>query len=301
MFAALGATAAFRGRSAAPAIGWKTAIGLNGFQSGARKYKKNYPIWEVAQFAEREGFDGVELVSDWPAGGYPEASETERIAALKRLWNAFGIRIFSIQLGADGAFHADADVRRRWLETFGDRIKLARQLGCACVGMWPYGALGSQTLEQAIENLGKSFREAGKIAEEYGILAAFEIEPPFIFNTEQHIQRILEAADHPNLKTIFDPSHFDLMSGSRGKPHEMLERIGVKNIGYVHFTDCDGTLRDGGTSKHLGAGDGHIDIPASLKMLRDGGFRGWIMIDEWEVPDPYDACVKGMKAIRQAW
>ena len=301
MFAALGATAAFRGSSAAPAIGWKTAIGLNGFQSGARKYKKNYPIWEVAQFAEREGFDGVELVSDWPAGGYPEASETERIAALKRLWNAFGIRIFSIQLGADGAFHADADVRRRWLEMFGDRIKLARQLGCACVGMWPYGALGNQTLEQAIENLGKSFREAGKIAEEYGILTAFEIEPPFIFNTEQHIQRILEAADHPNLKTIYDPSHFDLMSGSRGNPHEMLERIGVKNIGYVHFTDCDGTLRDGGTSKHLGAGDGHIDIPASLKMLRDDGFRGWIMIDEWEVPDPYDACVKGMKAIRQAW
>src|SRR5262245_9535545 len=25
---------------------FKTAIGLNGFQSGSRKYKKNYPIWE---------------------------------------------------------------------------------------------------------------------------------------------------------------------------------------------------------------------------------------------------------------
>ena len=47
---------------AAPALGfaaepkpgcakWKTAIGLNGFQSGSRKYKKNYPIWEVLDFA----------------------------------------------------------------------------------------------------------------------------------------------------------------------------------------------------------------------------------------------------------
>jgi len=26
---------------------WKTAVGLNGFQSGTRKYHKNYPIWEV--------------------------------------------------------------------------------------------------------------------------------------------------------------------------------------------------------------------------------------------------------------
>jgi sugar phosphate isomerase/epimerase len=279
---------------------WKTAVGLNGFQSGSRKYKKNYPIWEIAQFASHEGFDGVELVADWPMGGYPAATETQSIAALKRFWSGFGLRIFSIQLGADGAFHADPDVRSKWLELFRDRIGLARQLGCDCVGMWPYGALGSQTIDQAIENLGRSFHDAGKIAAEFGITAAFEVEPPFVFRTEEHIQRILTAADHPNLKTIYDPSHFDLMSGSRGKPHEMLSRIGIKNIGYVHFTDCDGTLRDNGTSKHLGAGDGHIDLQTSLRILREGGFRGWIMIDEWEIPDPYDACTKGMRAIRQA-
>jgi sugar phosphate isomerase/epimerase len=281
--------------------GWKVAAGLNGFQSGTRKYKKNYPIWEVADFAVREGFDGVELVSDWPMGGYPAASETSRVKALKRFWDAFGLRVFSIQLGADGAFQADADVRRRWLETFKDRVLLARQLGCDCVGLWPYGALGKQTVNQAIETLGASLREAARIAEHHGILAAFEIEPPFAFNKEEHFRAILAAADHPNLKGIYDPSHFDLMSGSTGRPHEMLRRVGVKNIGYVQFTDGDGTLRDGGTSKHLGCGDGHIDIPASLQTLRDGGFRGWIMIDEWEVPDPYDACVKGMKAIRKAW
>ena len=281
--------------------GWKIAMGLNGFQSSASKYKKSFPIWEVANFGAREGFDGVELVSDWPMGGYPEADEKERITALKRFWDGFGLRIFSIQLGADAAFQKDPDVRKRWLDTFKNRVRLARQLGCECVGMWPYGSLGGQTLEQGIEQLGRTLREAASVAQEYEILAAFEVEPPFVFNTEKAIRDILAASDHPNLKTIYDPSHFDLMSGSRGKPHEMLERIGVKNIGYVHFTDCDGTLRDGGTSKHLAAGDGHIDIPASLRMLREGGFRGWIMIDEWEIPDPYDACVKGIKAIRQAW
>lgn len=296
-----GGAAIASSRAEEAAIGWKVAVGLNGFQSGTRKYKKTYPIWEVAQFAAREGFDGVELVADWPMGGYPNSGEKERIAALKRFWDGFGLRIFSIQLGADGAFHAEAETRKRWLEMFTDRIKLARQLGCACVGMWPYGGLGEQSVDRAIEHLGRSLREAGRVAQEYGILAAFEIEPPFVFNTEDHLRRILAAADHPNLKTIYDPSHFDLMTGGRGHPHEMLERVGVKNIGYVHFTDCDGTLRDGGTSKHLGAGDGHIDIPASLKMLREGGFRGWIMIDEWEVPDPYDACSKGIRAIRKGW
>jgi sugar phosphate isomerase/epimerase len=281
-------------------LGWKTAMGLNGFESGTRKYKKVYPIWEVLDFAARSRFDGVELVSHWPMGDYPKVTEAERIRALRRLYDAFGLQIFSIQLGADGAFAPEANARQSWLKQFRDRAALAKQLGCDCVGLWPYGDLRGQTIDQAIEHLGGTFHEAGKIAADHGLLASFEIEPPFVFNTEEHLRRILERANHPSLKTIFDPSHFDLMSGSKGQPHLMLERIGVANIGYVHLTDGDGTLRDGGTSKHLACGDGHIDIAAALQTLRKGGFKGWIMIDEWEVPDPYDACAKGLEAIRRA-
>jgi inosose dehydratase len=279
---------------------WSTAVGLNGFLSGTHKYGKTYPIWEVLDFTSRTGFDGIELVSDWPMGGYPAAGERERIQALRRLYAGYGLRIFSIQLGADGAFAADAAVRRGWLEQITDRIRLAQELGCACIGLWPGGALGDQSIDAALDHLADSFREVGRIAADHGILAAFEIEPPFIFNTPEHLLRIHRGADHPNLKVIYDPSHFDLMNGSTGRPHELLERVGVSNIGYLHLTDTDGTLRDGGTSKHLACGDGHANIPTSLRVLREGGFRGWIMIDAWEVPDPYDACRKGSEAIMNA-
>jgi sugar phosphate isomerase/epimerase len=280
---------------------WKTAIGLNGFQSGSRKYKKNYPIWEVLDFAARHRFEGVELVADWPSGGYPASTEGERVRALRKLYDAYGLRVFSIQLGAGGAFDPDEDARKAWLADFRDRVALAKQLGCDCVGMWPGGGLRGQTIEQAIERLAATFREAGRIASDAGLLACFEIEPPFVFNTEDHYLRILHGANHPALKGIYDPSHFDLMTGSSGKPEEMLRRVGVKNIGYVHFCDTDGTLRDGGTSRHLACGDGHVDCAKSLKLLKDGGFRGWIMVDEWEVTDPYDACVKCKRAIDAAW
>lgn len=279
---------------------WKTAIGLNGFQSGSRKYQKNYPIWEVLDFARGEGFDGIELVGDWPQGGYPPADDAARVRALRQLYDSFGLRIFSIQLGADGAFDPEAEKRRAWVAGVAEKVKLAKQLGCACIGMWPGGGLRGQTIDRAIVRLAESFRAVGALAGERGILAAFEIEPPFVFNTEDHLQRILAATDHPNLKTIYDPSHFDLMNGSTGRPHEMLERIGVANIGYVHLTDTDGKLRDGGTSKHLACGDGHANLPESLRVLREGGFRGWIMIDAWEIPDPYDACRKGLAMIRRA-
>jgi hypothetical protein len=44
-------------------------------------------------------------------------------------------------------------------------------------------------------------------------------------------------------------------------------------------------------------GDGRYDCAKSLQLLKDGGFRGWIMVDEWELPDPYDACLKCKRAI----
>jgi sugar phosphate isomerase/epimerase len=116
-------------------------------------------------------------------------------------------------------------------------------------------------------------RNGSKIADDQGIIFAFEIEPPLQFKTEDHLKRTLELVDEPRLKTICDSSHFDLMNDSVGRPDEMLQRIGVKHVGCVHFTECDGTLRDDGTSKHLAAGDGHIDIGASFKTLREGGFR----------------------------
>ncbi len=276
---------------------WKTAVGLNGFQSGSRKYKKNYPIWEILDFASRHGFDGVELVSDWPTGGYPSSKETERIRALRRLYDSYGITIFSIQLSAAGAFDPNEAARLAWLKEFRDRAEFAKQVGCSCVGLWPGGGLRGQTMDQAIAQLAKSFHEAGEIAEDLGLIASFEIEPVFAFNKEDHYHRILHGANHPALKGIYDPSHFDQMNGATGKPEEMLVRVGVKNIGYVQFCDTDSTLRDGGTSKHLGCGDGHLDCAKSLRILKEGGFRGWIMVDEWEVPDPYDACLKCKRVI----
>jgi hypothetical protein len=41
--------------------------------------------------------------------------------------------------------------------------------------------------------------------------------------------------------------------------------------------------------------------PAEQDSGKEGGFRGWIMVDEWEVPDPYDACIKCKRVIDQAW
>ena len=276
---------------------WKTGLGLNGFMSSGQEFNKTYPIWEVLDFAATQGFDGIELVDGWPMGAYPRQDDPKRVAALKRLYDQYGLRIYTIQTGGAACYCADAAARRDWLRTFADQVRLCQRLGCEFIGHWPGGGLaGNPDVDHAIDNLVASYCEAAGICADAGMHMSFEIEPPFVFNTLDHLQRILAGVDHPACKTNYDPSHFDLMWGSKGKPEEMLERVGVEHIGHVHLTDTDGTMF-GGTSKHLACGDGHCDIPASLKTLWDGGFEGWIMIDGWKIEDVYTAARKGKQAI----
>ena len=281
---------------AANSPNWKTAIGLNGFDSSHHKYGKVYSIEEIMKFAKDEGFDGLELIQGWPFGNYPSVADQDAVDRLVTYYRSSGLRPFSIQVMADGAFDPDPNVRKAWLDLFRDRVIFAKKLGAAHVGLWPVGGLRNQSVEEALGHLVVSFREAVQMAAAVDIEPGFEIEPPFVFNTVEQMQQII---DRSGMKFIYDPSHCDLMHGSVGRPHEVLEKLRVDRVAYVHFTDTDGTLRDGGTSKHLAAGDGHAQLEVSLRMLKIGGFQGWIMCDAWEIPDPYDACRKAKKMIER--
>lgn len=298
----LTATLAAEATAASPSGGtrWKAGLGLNGFMSSSGHYGTTYPIWEILDFAAREGFDGIELVNGWPMGGYPRPDETQRIDALRRMYDQYGLRVYTIQTSGEGAYAADPAARKAWLEEFTSEVRLCKALGCDFAGHWPGGGLnGNPDVDRAIESLVSGYGEAAKICADAGMFLSFEIEPPFLFNTPDHLGRILAGVNDPACRTNYDPSHFDVMWGSKGKPEEMLQQIGVNHIGHVHLTDTDGTIFNG-TSKHLACGDGHCDIRASLKTLWDGGYEGWIMIDAWLIEGVYDAAHKGKQAIDAA-
>jgi sugar phosphate isomerase/epimerase len=219
------------------------------------------------------------------------------VAALKRLYAAYGLRIYTIQTFGSGSYSAEPAARKEWLKGFREKVRLAKELGCAFVGHWPGGGIeGNADANAAIESLASSYREAAKMCADAGMYLSFEIEPPFVFRTLDHLQRILASVNDTSCKTNYDPSHFDVMSGGKGKPEDMLRQLGVQHIGHVHLTDCDGTLYHG-TSHHLPCGEGHCNIPASLDVLWEGGYRGWLMIDAWMTDDPYVASSKGKESI----
>jgi|LSQX01.1.fsa_nt_gb sugar phosphate isomerase/epimerase len=279
---------------------WKCGLGLNGFMSSANHFEKNYPLWEILDYATKAGFDGIELVDGWPQGTYPNWQEKERIDSLRRLYDLYGLQIYSMQTGGGDSYASSPEARREWLKRFRGDLLLCKSLGGDFLGHWPGGGLeGNKNVDEAIKNLGASYKEAAKICADMGMFFSFEIEPPFLFNTYEHLEKILAEADHPACKTNYDPSHFDVMTGSTGKPEDMLRKLGVEHIGHVHLTDTDGTQFNG-TSTHLPCGEGYCDIQASMRLLWEGGFDGWVMIDGWMIEDVYRAATKGIEAIRTA-
>lgn len=305
-FMALGAAAALalsarRAKAQPPEQKWRMGLGLNGFMSSELEFNKQYPLWEVLAYAVETGFQGIELVEGWPQGGYPKAEEEARVAALRGLYDRYGLKVYTFQSGGSGAHSADPARRQAWLDDIAARIRLAKGLGCEFLGIWPGGGLeGNPDVDAAITQLVSSYQIAAEMCADNGLFFSFEIEPPFIFNTCEHLERILAEVDHPACKTNYDPSHFDLMWGSKGKPEEMLRRVGVHHIGHVHLTDTDGT-EFGGTSKHLPCGDGHCDTAAALSVLYEGGYDGWIMFDGWKIDDVYRAATQCKAAVDAFW
>ena len=277
---------------------WRTAFGLNGFMSSESTFGNSFPIWEVLAFAEQEGFEGIELVDGWPKP-YPGADEDAKIASLRSFFARYNLKIFSIQTGAAGAFRKDPAARAAWVQQFTGWARFAHKAGCECIGLWPGGDLDGQSLDDARDRLIESLRAIAPIVAGEELMASVEIEPPFEFHTIEDLMAIVDGVGHPQVKGMFDPSHFDLMHGSTGKPEELLLKLGVHRLGYLHLTDTDGTIFNG-TSKHLPIGDGHVDFRRVFEVLWEGGYEGWTMIDPWMTKDPYDACRKGRRAIEAA-
>lgn len=286
---------------------WRTAIGLNGFGSSERAFGKRYELEEILAFAQKEGFDGVEW---WPFHApYPDPADDAAIQALRAKVEGYGLRIFSIQSQPRGAnpVHPDPAVRLKYVEALKGQIDLARKLGGEAAGVWPppVAAARDASEDEIIERLAGCLRPAARYAADQGVLLAIEGEPPLVINSPARYKKLLAAVGMKEFKVIFDPSHFDLLTGAKLRPEILLEELGVGQIGYVQFTDGDGTLMkrpDGsmGTSKHLPAGEGKYDLHRLLEILYRGGFRGWVQIDTWETEDPFRASRLGRQTVQAA-
>lgn len=270
---------------------WKTAVGLNGFES-VRSYGYRMDLQEVLEFVRVCGFDGVELV-DWPQP-YPQTEEEAR--AVKRMYDRLGLKIMTLQgRGLDGDCGSPERVSRdRYLTHLKHQVDLLHGWGCQFIALWSGGPVGPGS-EEFCKWTADTWARLTEYAWQYGMYVTTEPEPVMATHTFELLHKLVDWIGSPHFYVTFDPSHSTILGN--GDPMSFLREFRGR-VGHVHFTDTDGARRpEGGTSKHLTLGDGKLDLLALLRELKTQGYDKWIMLDLWMLPDIYRGAYVGKKRL----
>lgn len=165
-------------------------------------------------------------------------------------------------------------------------IGLASEIGMTVVRVTepevPPG-MESQAVDR-MDAVGRALKTLGDHAAEHGVVLVVEnygIQ-------SQHLLRILDVADHPQVKTLYDPCNYFRLGED---PSRALQQIGVDRVGYVHLKDAkkddkrapSELFKTSRWAPSLPVGDGDIDWHPILRRL-ESSYSGYTAI-EYEMAD----------------
>ncbi len=293
----------------------KISIGTSAFAMGV--YADNpIPFPKVVARLGELGFDGLEL----PANrGYGSLEDWPDTAARKRLMKHVGdhgleISSYGADLSSAPFYSNDTKVRAAARDVFTRSIELCVDCNIPVIRVdtlseppYPEGVTYEDAWKRAVE----AFRDHSEVAQEAGVVVAWEFEPGFMFNKPSEVLHMMEEVNHENFTTMFDFCHANMVAavGSRqipptetlpGGAPELARKLSGQ-IGFVHLIDSDGTLHDNLTSTHAPFGTGVLDMHEMMQAVLDAGYEGpWWTIDlcfwagAWEELEPSLEFMRGL-------
>lgn len=156
-------------------------------------------------------------------------------------------------------------------------IELAGRLGCPFVRV--FGAeiprkrlFGYESRERVLARIAAALRELAAFAQQHRVTLLVENSGDFV--DSQSIWFLVDAANSPAVRACWAP--FAAMT--RGEhPNTSIPRLGRK-IGLVHL--CDGKfLNDGAVESVELPGQGNLDVPLLIELLKGIAFDGFVVFD----------------------
>ena len=153
---------------------------------------------------------------------------------------------------------------------------------------WPQRPEG--LIDEAFRELGRRWRPILDLAEELGVVLAFELHPGSdVFDGHTLERFLVEVNEHPAACVNYDPSHFLLQQ------LDYLEFIQLYGSLIRGFHVKDAEFRPDGRGGIYGGyqpwprragrfrspGDGQIDFKRVFTLLTEAGYDGWAVL-EWE-------------------
>lgn len=231
------------------------------------------PDWTLAEIlthVKSFGYDGVELRGlgpDLDLTQSPAFASPTAIAESRRAFVAAGLEICSVDTSASFTDRGNAP---RAQEEARRGVDLAAALGAPLVRVFgggvPQGATRADALGSLVENL-HALGEYAATAGEVTIV----LETHDAFSTGAQVAEALAQVDHPRIGALWDLHH----PYRQGEAPETTWKALVPSLRHTHVKDSHPA------HGYCLLGEGDIPIFEMLRLLKQGGYDGWLSL-EWE-------------------
>ncbi len=242
-----------------------------------RRYKaEGWDADRLAAEVKALGVEGVDFHTSLL--GDPDAAPGAIKAALAR----HGLVLSGLSMGNDfnksdpAEFRSQVNDVKRWLQVaaevetpvsriFGGDLKKDRHEDTDAA------AAGRRRI---LDGIGEVVKEAERL----GVVFALENHGGLPCTAEEQVE-VIETINSPNLKATVDIGNY--MQG--GQESAVAVAIAMKHCAYVHFKDFakapDASYPWGYKIVPAVIGEGDVDIPACVKIMRDNGYAGFVALE----------------------
>lgn len=259
-----------------------------------------FPIEETIARIAALGYRGIELLADvphaWPAGLLEEQKQAIRESLAKHNLTISNINAFMMNAVADPRqpywhpswIEPDPHYRAIRREHTKRALALAADLGAPNVTTEPGGPLASgQSWRSGADLFYEELMPCIEVAERVGVPLLIEPEPGLLIERFDQYLEFVGRIDSPMVGLNFDIGHAYCVSED---PQDWVAKMQAHTRHY-HLEDIASTR----VHQHLVPGRGAIDMPATIRAIRDTGYNGWLTVELYPYIDDPDAAASEAK------
>ena len=226
--------------------------------------------WDLSTLIQRctaAGYAAVELRTSHKHSVEPTLSSAQRQAVKKQFADS-PVKLWT--LGSTCEFHSpdSAEVAQQ-IELAKQFIQLAVDIGAKSVKVRPNALPKEVPVEKTLEQIGRSLRTVGEVAQSAGIQITCEMHG---HGTQEpvNMRRIMEIADHPAVGVMWNSNPTDVANGSIREAFQMMQRW-IKSV-HINELTSDYPYRE------------------LFTLLRETNYHGYTMMElqAFATKDPQD-------------
>lgn len=245
---------------------------------GIRNGSMGFPeMADLFEQAAQIGFDGVELDIRADYEEEPVLTDEGR-EEIRRLSADTGVEVPTLCIGALWKYSpaaTDEELLRTARHLLRASIEAAADLGCGWILVPVTPAEEELSHEECRARWIREMKAVAPLAEEAGVILCLENVGRGCGRSAEDLAALVEGVGSPNVLTYYD------IGNACAFGHDAVEEIRMlaERIGVVHVKDREADL----------LGQGIVDIPGCVDVLREVGYDGWLILETPATDDPLEA------------